>query len=95
MVSEQMDMLSRDEAEPANNHSADKKTQRKCRLIEEIAENGEAIITFKNSHTTEVHGDDTHFFPARGIFFTEDETPDGEEAETWYFAEDVLSLQRH
>jgi len=90
-----MDMLPEEEAEPTTDLTAEPTAQRKCELIQEIAQNGEAIITFKNQHTTEVHGDDTHFYNEQGIFFTEDETPDGEEAETWYFAEDVLSLQRH
>lgn len=95
MVSKQMDMLSREEAEPEESEPTHRAAKRKCALIREIAENGEAIITLKDGRTTEVHGDDTHFYIQPGIFFTEDETPNGEEAETWYFAEDVLSVQRH
>jgi len=96
MVSDKMDMLSEEEAEPEHvDIVASDDTQRKTMLIGEIADGGEAILNFKNGYSTEVHGDDTHFFLEHGVFFTEDEDAEGEEAETWYFAEDVISVQRH
>lgn len=95
MVSDQMDMLPQEEAEPESDIEAGHEARRKIALIEEIAANGEAILTLIDGSVVEVHGDDTHFYPNRGVFFTEAETDAGEEAESWYFAEDIISVQRH
>ncbi|EGQ44273.1 MAG: hypothetical protein J07AB43_00390 [Candidatus Nanosalina sp. J07AB43] len=97
MVSDMMDMLGRDEAEPEEleQYEAPAHAQLMIELVEEIASDGEAIVTFNNNHTTEFHGDDTHFYTEYGVMFTEDETPDGEEAETWYSGRDIVSVQRH
>lgn len=96
MVSSQMDMLSEKDAQPENYKiTASNNAKRKIMLIREIAENGEAILNFRNGYSTEVHADDTHFYAEHGVFFTEDDDPEGEEAESWYFAEDIISVQRH
>lgn len=87
MVSEQMDMLGRDDAKPANNGALS--------LVNEIMENGEAIVTFEDGRTVEFHGDDTYVYPDENVIFTETETPDGEEAESWFLAEHIVSVQRH
>jgi len=95
MVSTQMDMLPQEEAEPKSRFEVSDETARKLSLAEEIASNGEAILTLIDGSVVEVHGDDTHFYPNHGVFFTEAETDAGEEAESWYFAEDIISVQRH
>jgi hypothetical protein len=98
MVSNQMDMLERADAQPQSvteDIEVDARARRKIALIQEIAENGEAIINLRNGYSTEVHADDTHFYVDIGVFFTEDDDPEGEEAESWYFAEDIISVQRH
>lgn len=87
MVSEQMDMLGYDEAEP--------KYDSKLALVREIAENGEAIVTFEDGTVEEFHGDDTHFYPTKGVMFKEADDPSGEEAESWFFADEVVMVQRH
>lgn len=87
MVSEQQDMLGRDEARPISDS--------KLKLVQEIAEGGEAIVTFEDGRTVEFHGDDTHTYIGKGILFTETETPDGDEAESWFFADQIVSVQRH
>lgn len=90
MVTNQMDMLGYDEAEPSD--------PTKIGLVEEIAENGEAIVTFEDGRVVEFHGDDTHFYPDKGlsgVMFTEDDDPAGEEAESWFFADEIVSVQRH
>lgn len=89
MVSEQMDMLDRDDAEPSHH------TSTKINLVREIANNGEAIVTFEDGRTVEFHGDDTHFYTNHDAMFTETETPDGDEAESWFFADEIVSIQRH
>ena len=86
MVSEQMDMLGVDEAHPPDS---------KIKLVKEIAANGEAIVTFEDGRTVEFHGDDTYFYTTKGVIFTETETPDGDEADSWFFADDIVSVQRH
>jgi hypothetical protein len=96
MVSSQMDMLSEEDAQPENHEIiVSDNAKRKIMLIREIADNGEAILNLRNGYSTEVHADDTHFYPEHGVFFTEDDDPEGEEAESWYFAEDIISVQRH
>lgn len=97
MVSEQMDILDEGEARPSDTSTVDQHgvVGRKVTLIEEIAENGEAIVTTRDGRTIEFHGDDSHFYPHEGVMFTETETPAGEDAESWVFAEEVVSVQRH
>ena len=90
-----MDMLGEEDAEPEYEAEVSEEAVRKLMLVEEIAKNGEAILHLINGHHIEVHNDDTHFYPERGVFFTEEDDPDGDEAESWYFAEDVISVQRH
>jgi len=87
MVSDQMDMLSRDDAAPSGNS--------KITLVKEIAENGEAIVTFEDGRVVEFHADDTHFYADSNAMFTEADDPDGEEAESWFFADQIVSVQRH
>jgi len=87
MVSKQMDMLGYDEAEP--------ESTTRIGLVEEIAENGEAIVTFQDGTVEEFHGDDTHFYPEKGVMFTEADDPNGEEAESWFFDSMIVSVQRH
>lgn len=95
MVSDQMDMLPREDAEPESELEVGAQAQRKIALIEEIAANGEAILTLFTGEVVEAHADDTHFYPERGVLFMEEDDPNGEEAESWYFAEDIISVQRH
>ena len=95
MVREMMDMLGEADAEPEYEAEVSDEVVRKLMLAEEVAKNGEAILTLIDGSHIEVHNDDTHFYPARGVFFTEEDDPDGDEAESWYFAEDVISVQRH
>lgn len=87
MVSEQMDMLSRDDAAPSGNTT--------LQLVEEIADNGEAIVTFEDGRVVEFHADDTHFYHDAGVLFTETDDPDGDESESWFFADQIVSVQRH
>jgi hypothetical protein len=86
MVSENKDMLFRGDARPPANT---------IRLVREIAENGEAIVTLTDGRTIEIHGHDSHFYRDRGVIFTESETPDGEDAETWVMEDEIVSVQRH
>lgn len=95
MVSDQMDMLPQEEAKPESDIEAGHEARRKIALIEEIAANGEAILTLIDGDVIEAHADDTHFYPERGVLFREEDDPNGEEAESWYFAEDIISVQRH
>lgn len=103
MVSEKMDMLGREEAEPApvdvegleEPLRVGTQAIRKISLIQEVASNGEAILTLRDGGVIEAHADDTHFYPRRGVLFKEEDDPEGEEAESWYFAEDIISVQRH
>jgi len=87
MVSDQMDMLSRDDAAPAGDTFLG--------LVEEIAENGEAIVTFQDGRVVEFHADDSHFYHDAGVVFTETDDPDGDEAESWFRAAKMVSVQRH
>jgi hypothetical protein len=87
MVSDTMDMLSRPDAHP--------ETDSKIQLVAKIANNGEAIVTFEDGSVEEFHGDDTHFYPAEGVIFTESEDPDGNDAESWFFADEIVKVQRH
>lgn len=87
MVSEMMDMLGQEDARPSG--------PGKIELVREIAENGEAIVTFQNGDIVEFHADDTHFYPESNALFTETDDPDGDEAESWYFADQIVSVQRH
>lgn len=87
MVSKQMDMLGYDEAKP--------EYVSKIGLIKEIAENGEAIVRFEDGTVEEFHGDDTYFYTEPGVMFKEADDPNGEEAESWFFADEVVSVQRH
>lgn len=87
MVSEQMDMLGYDEAEPTGSS--------KIELVQEIAENGEAIVRFEDGTVEEFHADDAHFYSDSGAIFTEADDPDGEDAESWFFADQIVSVQRH
>ena len=81
-------MLDYDDAEPSGSS--------KIALLEELASNGEAIVTLVDGSTVEVHEHDTHFYPLSGsCFFTETETDDGGEAESWFYADQIVSIQRH
>lgn len=87
MVSEQMDMLGRDDAQPPES---------RIDLVAEIIANGEAIVAFEDGRVVEFHGDDTHVYPDAGVLFTETEEADGdEEAESWFYADEIVSVQRH
>lgn len=97
MVHEQMDILGEEDARPEDTQTVNSSgiIARRVALVEEIAENGEAIVVTEDGRTLEFHGDDSHFYPREGVLFTEAETPDGDDAETWVFAEDIVSVQRH
>lgn len=84
-----MDMLGYDAAKPKST------TNSKIALVEEIAHNGEAIVTFQDGTVEEFHGDDTHFYEEQGVLFTEADDPNGEEAESWFFDDQIVSVQRH
>lgn len=92
-----MDMLDEGDARPDKTSTVDynSHTARKVLLVKEIAENGEAIVTTRDGQTVEFHGADSHFYPYEGVMFTETETAAGDDAETWVFGEDVISVQRH
>lgn len=92
MVSEQMDMLGESEARPDDTSTVEKHSEpyRKVRVVEEVAENGEAILELTNGDTVEVHGHDAYFFDYEGVIFTEHD-----DAETWIFAEDIVTVRRH
>lgn len=92
MVSEQKDMLSFDDARPAETSTVDRYSEpyRKISIVEEVAENGEAILHLNDGRTIEVHGHDAHFFPYEGVLFTE-----ASDAETWVFGEEIVDVQRH
>jgi hypothetical protein len=92
MVSERKDMLPQTEARPDNTSTVEQGSTpyRKTELIEEIAENGEAILELQNGDTIEVHGHDAYFFAYEGVIFTEHE-----DSETWIFAEDIVTVSRH
>lgn len=96
MVSDRMDMLGDTEARPDDTSTIDSRGPigRKVRLVEEVASSGEAIVELRSGDTVEFHGDDSYFFPHEGIVFTEGEV-DGDDAESWYFAEDFQSVHRH
>lgn len=87
MVSEQMDMLGHDDAEPTGSS--------KIELVQEIANNGEAIVRFEDGTVEEFHADDTHFYMNANAMFTEADDPNGAEAESWFFADQIVSVQRH
>lgn len=92
MVSERKDMLPHGEARPANASTVAQGSTpyRKAKLVEEIAENGEAILELQNGDTIEVHGHDSYFFAYEGVIFTEHN-----DSETWIFAEDIVTVSRH
>ena len=60
MVSETMDMLDESDARPDDTSTVEKHSEpyRKVRVVEELAENGEAILQLTNGDTVEVHGHD-------------------------------------
>lgn len=97
MVTEQMDMLDKPDARPADTSTIDATgfVGRKVKLVEEVAANGEAIVVLEDGRTVEFHGADSHFYPHEGVLFTETETPDGDDAETWVFAENIVAVHRH
>lgn len=97
MVSEQKDMLGYNEAEPRaeSGTSTMKTASPKLRLVEEIASTGEAIVTFEDGTVVEFHGSDIHMYPDTGVIFTETDGPDGQGAESWFFADEIVSVQRH
>lgn len=92
MVSEHMDMLDETDGRPDDTSTVDQNSEpyRKVRLVEEVAENGEAILELTNGDTVEVHGHDAYFYEYEGTIFTEHE-----DAETWIFAEDIVTVRRH
>jgi hypothetical protein len=87
-----MDMLGKNDARPDDTSTVDKHSEpyRKVRVVEEVAENGEAILELTNGDTVEVHGHDAYFFDYEGVIFT-----DHEDAETWIFAGDIVTVRRH
>lgn len=80
-----MDMLDESDARPDDTSTVAKRSEsyRKVRVVEEVAENGEAILELTNGDTVEVHGHDAYFYDYEGVIFTE-----YDDAETWIF-EDV------
>lgn len=84
MVSDQTDMLDRDEAAPS--HPVDK-----IRLAREVTETGEATIHLRDGSTEELHDYDTHFYVSKGVLFT----VSGDDEELWVFAEDIVKVERH
>jgi len=90
MVSQNKDMLGFDDAEPDKYGEVEYPIKRKVLLAKEIAVSGEAILELQNGDVVEIHGHGAHFYPTKGVIFTEDD-----DEEKWVFAEEIVSVGRH
>lgn len=87
MVSNNRDILDRRDAAPT--------TGNRIEQVGEIITTGEALVTLTSGDVVECHHSDTHIYKDADTLFTEHEDPDGNDAETWIQADEIVMVQRH